>query len=167
MMSLQELSTSPASLFQCFIVFPYNLDVFWIIYSLFQCQFISMFHCISIQTRCFLDYLHQKMIDFVWRNNETLKWRVDDPWSGVMNCSEPRLSDSQSSLLGMADAGTLKHDFVTKIWRNWNIFLEYSSKHSRNTETEKKSFGHIDTLRLLLVSISYIAKNDLLEKSNF
>ena len=68
--SLQESSTLPASLFQCFIVFPYKLDRF-------------------------SDYLRQKMIDFVWKNNETLKWRVDDPWSDVMACSGPRLSNSQ------------------------------------------------------------------------
>ena len=47
-MSLQKSSTLPASLFQCFIVFPYKLDRFW-------------------------DYLHQKMIDFVWKNSETRK----------------------------------------------------------------------------------------------
>ena len=46
--SLQELSTLPASLFQCFIVFLYILDRF-------------------------SDYLRQKMINFVWKNNETRK----------------------------------------------------------------------------------------------
>ena len=46
--SLQELSTLPASLFQCFIVFPFKLDRF-------------------------SDFLRQKMIDFVWKNNEILK----------------------------------------------------------------------------------------------
>ena len=60
--SLQESSTLPASLFQCFIVFPYKLN-------------------------CFVGllYLCQRMIDFVWKNNETLKWRVDDPWSDIMD----------------------------------------------------------------------------------
>ena len=42
------------------------------------------------------------------KNNETLKWRVDNPWSDVMACSGSRLSNS----LGVADEGTLKHDFV-------------------------------------------------------
>ena len=51
--SLQESSTLPASLFKRFFVFPYKLDHF-------------------------ADYLRQKMIDFEWKNNETLKWRVDD-----------------------------------------------------------------------------------------
>ena len=49
--SLQELSTVPASLFQCFILFPYKLGRF-------------------------SDYLRQKMIDFVWQNNENLKRRA-------------------------------------------------------------------------------------------
>ena len=53
MMPLQELSTLPVSLFHCYIVFPYKLDHF-------------------------LDYLWQKMIDFVQKNNETLKWSL---WS--------------------------------------------------------------------------------------
>ena len=83
--SLQESSTLPASWFQCFIVFPYKLDRF-------------------------SDYLRQKMIDFVWKNNETLKWRIDDPWSDVMAYSGA--SNSRS----------------------------YSSKHPRNTKTEKKFF---------------------------
>ena len=48
MMSFQELFTLCTSLFQCFIVFPYKLDRF-------------------------LDYLSQKMIDFVWKNNKTRK----------------------------------------------------------------------------------------------
>ena len=47
-MSLQESFTLLTSLFQYFIVFPYKLDRF-------------------------LDSLSQKMIDFVWKNNETLK----------------------------------------------------------------------------------------------
>ena len=73
-MSLQESSTLPATLFQCLIVFANKLDRF-------------------------SDYLRQKMIDFVWKNNETLKWRVDDPWSDVIACSGPRLSNSRSSSL--------------------------------------------------------------------
>ena len=96
--SLQELSTLHASLFQCFIVFPYKLD-------------------------CFSDYLRQKMIDFVWKNSETRKWRVDGSWSDVMVCSRPWLGNSRPFSLGVADAGTLKHDFVAKIWRNRNCFF--------------------------------------------
>ena len=46
--SFQESTTLPASLFQCFIVFSYKLDHF-------------------------SDYLRQKMINFVWKSNETLK----------------------------------------------------------------------------------------------
>ena len=82
------------------------------------------------------------MIDFVWKNNETRKWRVDDSWSDVMVHSRPRFSNSRPSSLGVADAGTgiLEHDFVAKIWRNLNCYLEYSSKHSRNTKTKKKKF---------------------------
>ena len=96
-MSLQESSTLPASLFQCFIVFLYKLDHF-------------------------SDYLRQKMIDFVRKKQWNTKWRVGDLWSDVMACSGPRLSNSRSSSLSVADAGTLKHDFVAKIWRNQ--FLE-------------------------------------------
>ena len=80
------------------------------------------------------------MIDFVWKN-KTLKWRIDNPWSDVMTCSGPRLSNSRSSLLGVAGAGTLKLKFVAKMWRNWNFLKKKnSSMHSRDTKTGKITF---------------------------
>ena len=99
MTSLQESSTLPVSIFQCFIVFPYKRDHF-------------------------PDYLRQEMIDFVWKNNEILKWRVDDPWSDFMACSGPRLSNSRSSSLDIANTGSSKHDFVPQIWMNRNFFFK-------------------------------------------
>ena len=76
-----------------------------------------------------------------------LTGRVDDSWSDVMACSGPGLSNSQSSSLGVAGEEILKAQFL---WRKCDGIekFKYSSMHSREIKTEKKTthFGHIDTL---------------------
>ena len=53
-----------------------------------------------------------------------LAGRVENFWSDITACSGPRLSNSWSSLLGVASAGTLKLNFVAKMWQNWKKFLK-------------------------------------------
>ena len=93
-----------------------------IVYSPRQC--ISMFHCISLQTQSFFGLFTPKMIDFVWKNNETLKWRVGDPWSDVMACFGPRLSNFRSSSLGVADARFFKAQFCGENMKESNFFFK-------------------------------------------
>ena len=52
-----------------------------------------------------------------------------------MAFSGPRLSNSRSILLGVANV--VKAWFYNKNMTESNFFLEYSSKQSRNTKTEK------------------------------
>ena len=61
------------------------------------CVIHLFLHCANKVCLCYVVFhiiYAKKMIDFEWKNNETVKWRVNDPWSDVMACSELKLSNS-------------------------------------------------------------------------
>ena len=68
-----------------------------------------------------------------------------------MACSGPRLSNSRSSLLGVAGMGTFKTQFCGENMKELKMFfLEYTSKHSRNTKTEKiRPYRHFKNCYLI------------------
>lgn len=72
--------------------------------------FISLLHRISIQTLSFFFWIVKSKKLLGLYGNPVKQWNklersVDDSWSDITVCSWPRLSNFQSSSLGMASVG--------------------------------------------------------------